>query len=78
MAHDCDTCGGPFVCAAGLGEDEIRVVEYLLARLRRGRELHGQLDFTNDRRDWRKEIHEELGDYLWYDVFALLAKEMKP
>jgi len=49
-----------------LGEDERRVLVTIAERLRRGRDQYGALTIATDRRDWRREAHEEALDLAVY------------
>lgn len=50
------------VDVTGLGADEIRVVEAVIARIRLGMERYGPLDIARNPKDWRKEASEEFLD----------------
>ena len=58
------------VACAELGDDELRVVAYLAARLLAGQRAYGQLDLAHDPRDWRRERADEIADLLVYTAFA--------
>ncbi len=60
------------VACAELGDDELRVLAYLAARLLAGQHAYGRLDLANDSRDWRRERGEEIADLLVYSAFAEL------
>jgi hypothetical protein len=62
-----------FVACAELGDDELRVLAYLAARLLAGQRTYGRLDLASDRRDWREERGEEIADLLVYSAFAELT-----
>jgi hypothetical protein len=47
-----------------LGEDEVRVLARIAARLLRAAEIYGRLDVAGDRRDFGKEAREEIEDSL--------------
>ncbi len=61
------------VTCAELGDDELRVVAYLAARLLAGMRTYGHLCLANDPRDWRRERGEEIADLLVYTAFAELT-----
>ena len=58
---------------SGLGTDELRVLGFIAARLRMGREAYGPLDLATDRRDWRRERDEEAADLLVYAACEALT-----
>lgn len=57
-----------------LGLDELRLVDYVVARLQLGRERYGELDLAAPR-DWGKELAEELVDALVYQAARELAAQ---
>jgi hypothetical protein len=57
-----------------LGEDEIRVLKAIAERLRMGALTYGRLDVATDKRDWKKEAHEEFLDATVYLAIKTLAK----
>ncbi len=57
-----DQAGELAEVAAGLGDDERRVLLAIARRLAIGRKAYGPLDVQGDRRDWRSEGAEELLD----------------
>lgn len=59
---------------ACLGLDELRLVDFVVARLRLGRERYGELDLSAPR-DWAKELGEELVDALVYHAARELAAQ---
>lgn len=59
----------------GLNNDELRVLEVIgLRMLRIGRETHGPLDLSRERRDWRTEGALELADRIFYDACEEIAR----
>jgi hypothetical protein len=59
---------------ASASNDELRVIDRVLARLELGRERYGLLDLARPR-DWRRERAEERLDALVYDVCEELVLE---
>lgn len=57
-----------------LNTDEVESIDYLTDKLIAGREKHGPLDLATDKRDWGKEIAEELADVEHYRAFAAVQK----
>jgi len=55
--------------------DELRVVDQILTRLELGRERYGLLDIARDRREWRRELGEELLDAVIYDTIETIRAE---
>lgn len=58
--------------AARLNVDEHRVIERIVRRLVLGLDRYGPLDLNGDKRNWRKEKHEELLDMLVYGAIMEL------
>jgi hypothetical protein len=65
-------------CIAGrlalCSEDELKVVDDLLARLEKGRDAYGPLDLSRDDRDWHREELEEQLDAALYRSFARIRR----
>jgi hypothetical protein len=57
-----------------LGADEVRVLTEIASRLQRGAQIYGRLDLDTDKRDFAREGHEELQDYLVYFACERLKK----
>lgn len=57
-----------------LGGDEVRVLMEIAVRLQRGAQIYGRLDLATDGRDFAKEGHEEIQDYLVYFACERLKK----
>jgi hypothetical protein len=57
-----------------LGTDEVRVLTEIALRLQRGAQIYGRLDLDTDTRDFAREGHEELQDYLVYFACERLKK----
>ena len=51
------------------------MIDRLLARLELGRHRYGELALAGDRRDWRRELGEELLDAVIYDTVETLRAE---
>ena len=64
--------------AAALGEDELRVLARIAARLRMGAGVYGRLHIDTDTRAFRNEAREEIEDALVYLACAWLKKEGSP
>lgn len=47
-------------------DDELRVLDRVLAGMEQGREQYGPLDLARNTRDWIREARAELRDYLFY------------
>lgn len=60
--------------AAGLGDDELRVLCWIADRLCVGQRQYGRLDIVHDPRDWRRERSEEIADALVYSAIDDLKK----
>ncbi len=58
-----------------LGEDEVRVLTRIAARLLRGAEIYGRLDVAHDRRDFATEAREEIEDSLVYFACQHLRRQ---
>jgi hypothetical protein len=58
-----------------LGEDEVRVLVRIAARLLRGADIYGRLDVVRDSRDFRKEAREEIEDFLVYAACEHLRRQ---
>ena len=55
-----------------LGSDERRVLAYVAERLLMGQRQYGILDIANDKRDWTKELGEEVLDAAVYAALRSL------
>jgi hypothetical protein len=55
-------------------DDELRVMNAVLARLEIGRQRYGRLDLASDVRDWERELGEELLDASIYAAISRLAE----
>lgn len=58
--------------AQSLGDDEVRVLAMLAARLAMGQRQYGRLDVQRDNRVWAVELMEELADAAVYGVAAIM------
>ncbi len=54
--------------------DALLVVNFVAGRMLAGLEKYGRLDLASDRRDFRRELGEELGDLLTYAAMAELRR----
>lgn len=63
--------------AQTLGDDECKVLAYIGARLAMGQEQYGKLDIAGDKRDWERELTEELGDSPVYMALAVLKAQLR-
>lgn len=57
-----------------LAGDELEVVRLVVAGLRAGRQVYGQLDVDSDHRDHELEAMQEARDMVTYDAAALLRR----
>ena len=57
-----------------LSLDELRVLEHIVDRVRKGQDVYGKLDLKADRRDFRKEAADELTDWFWYRAMREVAE----
>jgi hypothetical protein len=46
--------------------DVVRVIDFILSRVEKGREEHGDLDIASDRRDFKNEEQQEHADLVVY------------
>lgn len=60
--------------ATQLGHDELRVFLLLATRIRDGQARYGHLNLSRDRRNFKREILEEMVDGLFYIGAALLPR----
>jgi hypothetical protein len=61
---------------AELGDEEVRVLAHLAARLLEGQRQYGRLALATDTRDWRRERAEEAADILMYSAFEVVRAEV--
>ncbi len=54
--------------------DALVVLRFLVARLLKGQEKYGPIWLDTDKRNWDREMSEELGDLVWYALFALAQR----
>jgi hypothetical protein len=57
-----------------LGDDEVRVLARIAARLLRGAQIYGRLDIERDHRDFAREAREEVEDFLVYAACRWLSR----
>jgi len=63
--------------ARRLGSGELDVLLLLAARVWAGQARYGCLDVRRDRRDFRRELLEEVADGLFYAAAALLRRQRR-
>lgn len=59
---------------AKLDVDELRVIKSVAGRLATGKKQYGTLDIATDKRNWSKEIAEEILDQAVYASILLLKE----
>lgn len=59
---------------AKLDVDELRVIKSVAGRLATGKRQYGTLDIATDKRNWSKEIAEEILDQAVYASILLLKE----
>jgi hypothetical protein len=66
------------LCDERRSEDELRVIDDVLAGLERGADQYGPLDLERDGRDWNEEAAQEARDLLAYQAMArVVAKQQR-
>jgi hypothetical protein len=58
-----------------LGPEEKVVLLEVAKRLKMGQENYGRFDLKKDRRNWRREMTEELLDAIVYGTVGLMASK---
>jgi hypothetical protein len=79
LCEDCgvrsDALGELGDALRGLGVDELRILRFVAKRLHAGAKQYGLWSLKDDKRNWRREIAEEMADALVYASAADAQKE---
>jgi hypothetical protein len=63
--------------ATACSDDELRVIDRVLAGIEQGRNTYGPLDVARDVRGWQREAAMELRDWLFYAAASEVARDAR-
>jgi hypothetical protein len=63
--------------SASCSDDELRVLDRVLAGIEQGRSAYGPLNVSRDARGWSREAAMELRDFLFYAAASEVARDAR-